>query len=89
MAKKRVCDICGEEVNQEQPKIISIRQYIEDENIEKDNNPSREFDACDQCMELSVYSWDNQENIKAMFLSIKQRRARLGKPRKSEKTSEN
>lgn len=87
MAKVRKCDTCKREfVADDKVEIVIIKCFVEDTEIPEESNPEMvRKDLCSDCAELLIYSWDNDDNIKAMLTDIRQRRARLGKP-KSKKT---
>jgi len=76
--KVRICDICKKPMNEERPAIISIDQYVENEEVPKEK---RVFDLCDLCSDLFVFAFDNSANIKAMLHSVKLRKTRLEKPK--------
>lgn len=94
----RLCDICKKEIKEGEPvTIISIQQYQEFDEKDKEEHGDLDnavpdmikMDACDNCGKLHQYAWLDEGNIKAMFLSIKQRQARLGVPKGKKHGKEN
>ena len=78
MAKIRVSDIDNVGlVNDIEPKVISIQIGVEDKEGDKFKS-----DLADSEYELLIWMLKDKENVKAMFTSMRRRKAQLGKSRK-------
>ena len=74
MATIRICDITEERMNEKEPKKIVVGYHVED-----DNAPDKCYEVSDEIYELFKWVWDSEDNIKALFTSIKKRKAGLEK----------
>ena len=79
MAKIRVSDIDQISlVNEIEPKVINIALGVENKMSESDTYFCIKADLCDIDYELLIWMLSDIENIKAIFSSMRRRKAQLG-----------
>ena len=74
MATITICDITGERINEEKPKKLLVGYYADD-----NEESTIHYEVSDEIYELFKWVWDSPDNIKALFTSIKKRKAGLEK----------